>query len=55
MKEAMSTMAQTVKADGVTPAGLVKAVQSVAARAEYPDVNRFVPVETFTAVNAELA
>lgn len=55
MKEAMSTMAQTVKADGVTPAGLVKAVQSVAARAEHPDVNRFVPVETFTAVNAELA
>lgn len=55
MKEAMSTMAQTVKADSVTPAGLVKAVQSVAARAEHPDVNRFVPVETFTAVNAELA
>ena len=35
MKEAMSTMAQTVKADSVTPAGLVKAVQSVAARAEH--------------------
>ena len=55
MKEAMSTMAQTVKADDGTPAGLVKAVQSVAARAEHPDVNRFVPVETFTAVNTELA
>ena len=54
MKEAMSTMAQTVKADGVTPAGLVKAVQSVAARAERPDVSKYVPVETFNAVNAEL-
>ncbi len=54
MKAAMSLMAQTVRADDGTPAGLVKAVQSVAARAERPDVSRYVPVETFNAVNAEL-
>ena len=54
MKAAMSLMAQTVRADDGTPAGLVKAVQSVAARAERPDVSKYVPVETFNAVNAEL-
>lgn len=55
MKAAMSLMAQTVRADDGTPAGLVKAVQSVAARAEHPDVTKYVPAETFNTVNAELS
>ena len=55
LKAAMSVMAEAAKADDRTPDGIAKAVQSVAARAEHPDVNRFVPVETFTAVNTELA
>lgn len=54
MKAAMSVMAEAAKADDKTPDGIVKAVQSVAARAERPDVSRYVPVETFNAVNVEL-
>lgn len=54
MKAAMSVMAEAAKADDKTPGGIAKAVQSVAARAEHPDVSRYVPVETFNAVNAEL-
>lgn len=54
MKAAMSLMAEAAKTDDRTPGGIAKAVQSVAARAERPDVSRYVPVETFNAVNAEL-
>ena len=54
MKAAMSVMAEAAKAEDKTPGGIAKAVQSVAARAEHPDVSRYVPVETFNAVNAEL-
>ncbi len=54
MEAAMSVMAEAAKADDKTPGGIAKAVQSVAARAERPDVSRYVPVETFNAVNAEL-
>ncbi|MEG1609932.1 MAG: phage protease [Bilophila sp.] len=55
MKSALSTLAQTVQSTDETPAGLVRAVQSVAARAEHPDASRFVPTEVFNAVNTELA
>ena len=54
MKSAMSVMAEAAKSDDKTPCGIAKAVQAVAARAEHPDVSRYVPVETFNAVNAEL-
>ena len=54
MKSAMSVMAEAAKSDDKTPGGIAKAVQAVAARAEHPDVSRYVPVETFNAVNAEL-
>lgn len=54
MKSAMSVMAEAAKADDKTPGGVAKAVQAVAARAEHPDVSKYVPVETFNAVNVEL-
>lgn len=55
MKAAMSVMAEAAKADDRTPGGIAKAVQSVAARAEHPDVTKYVPAETFNTVNAELS
>ena len=55
MKSAMSVMAEAAKADDKTPGGIAKAVQSIAARAEHPDVSKYVPVETFNTVNAELS
>lgn len=55
MKSAMSVMAEAAKTDDKTPGGIAKAVQSIAARAEHPDVSKYVPVETFNTVNAELS
>ena len=55
MKTAMSVMAEAAKSDDKTPGGVAKAVQAVAARAEHPDVSKYVPVETFNVVNAELS
>lgn len=54
MKAAMSVMAEAAKADDKTPGGIAKAVQAVAVRAANPDVSKYVPVETFNAVNTEL-
>lgn len=54
MKAAMSVMAEAAKTDDKTPGGIAKAVQAVAVRAANPDVSKYVPVETFNAVNAEL-
>lgn len=55
MKCAMSVMAEAAKTDDKTPGGIAKAVQAIAARAEHPDVSKYVPVETFNTVNAELS
>ena len=52
---ARRVMTEAAKADDKTPGGIAKAVQAVAVRAEHPDVSKYVPVETFNVVNAELS
>lgn len=55
LRAAMSALAQTVGAADGAPANVIKAAQSVASRAEHPDLAKYVPVDTFHAVNTELA
>lgn len=54
MKAVLSSLGKALKSDDETSASIMKAAQSLAARAECPDPAKFVPMDMFNTVHEEL-
>lgn len=54
MKAALASVGLAVKSEDASPSGVLKAAQSLAARAEAPDPAKYVPIAAFNDVRDEL-